>query len=354
MQKRQKNWASITINGLVKGTIAAFLLFSMYHQVFEREGLVYIAEAGRALSWRENWPWLAMSFVLLPVNWLLETEKWRRLLRPFWEIPFGQAFRAVMAGVSLSLFTPGGVGEYGGRVLAAPARYNWQAVMATAVGGLAQLLVLIGAGSMGALYLAGLYYIEHRLLFDGLWWLAVAGLGLLYFLYFNISWLGALARMLPLPRKVLRLLLMLRRYRRLRLGVALGLAAARYATYSFQYYCLLAFFGVALPPVAALAGIAAIFLIQASLPLPPVLGLLARGEAALLSFGAYSANSVGILAATFGLFIINLCLPALLGMAVIVRINILKSLGYDIEVAQNEPDRHYADTSYGFRCPRKD
>ncbi|MCB9286652.1 MAG: flippase-like domain-containing protein [Lewinellaceae bacterium] len=323
-------------------------MFTLYRQVFEDGGFFLALKALRGPLWKVNWPWLLAVFLLLPVNWALETEKWRRLLLPFWKMPFLRAFTGVMAGVALSLFTPNRIGDYGGRVLAVPAQYNWHAIMAAVVGSVAQLLVLIGFGVVGALYVAGLYYGKAMLLFDGFWWLAVAFMGILYLLFFNIGWLSTMSRNLPLPRKALRVILLLKRYQPSSLAAALGLAAARYATYCLQYFCLLAFFGVTIPVGAALAGIATIFLIQTSIPLPPALGLLARGEAALLSLGVNNSQDVAILAATFTLFIINLCLPSLLGMAVIFRINVLKSLGYEIEVVQNEPDRHYTDTSDGF------
>lgn len=343
------------INWLLKGTIAALLLFTIYKQAFgEKEGVEIARQAVKALPGLKNWPWLAVAFLLLPVNWSLETQKWRYLLSPFLKLSFRRAFSGIMAGVSLALFTPNRVGEYGGRLLAVPARYNWHAVMAALVGNLAQLLVLIGAGLIGALYVAGLYFREMKLLFDSFWWLAVALLILIYLLFFNIRWFGTAARALPLPGKALRLVRILNRYRPYHLGIALGLAAMRYGVYCFQYFCLLAFFGAGAPVGAALAGIATIFLIQTSIPLPPALGLLARGEAALLALGPHSGQDVAILAATFALFIINLCLPALVGMAAIFKINVLKSLGYEIEVAQDERDRHYADAPYGVRRPGTD
>ena len=71
------------------------------------------------------------------------------------------------------------------------------------------------------------------------------------------------------------------------------------------------------------------FFVQASIPLPPVMGLLARGEIALFIWGFFSEDQVAILAATFTLFVINIAIPALFGMAFIVQANILKSLGYE-------------------------
>lgn len=341
------------INWLIKGTITAFLLFTIYRQSFGREDAT-----GLWLAWRQQlaagqWQWLATVLLLLPVNWGLESLKWRYLLRPFWHIPWKQALKGVVAGVSLSLFTPNRVGEYVGRVLAVPARHNAHAVLAMLAGSYAQLLVILSLGAAGFIFFLDTVMEGFQLPSQKWWWLAVPALLLLFLAFFNLGRLALLARLLPLPRRLVRLMLMLRQYRRQQLMAALGLALLRYGVYSVQYFGLLAFFGIEIPPAAAFAGIATIFLIQTSIPLPPAVALLVRGEAALAVWGAFSPNALGILAATFGLFIINLCVPALLGLVFIVRTNVLKSLGYENAVIQNEPLKRLADLSHGFRPPRK-
>lgn len=87
-------------------------------------------------------------------------------------------------------------------------------------------------------------------------------------------------------------------------------------------------FGINITLITALSGISTIFLVQTSVPLPMVVGLLVRGEIALTVWGNTGANELAILAATFLLFIINLSVPALLGLVIIVKTNVLKSLGY--------------------------
>jgi hypothetical protein len=72
-----------------------------------------------------------------------------------------------------------------------------------------------------------------------------------------------------------------------------------------------------------MAGIATIFLVQASVPLPPAMGLLARSEIALFVWGFFTQDHVDILAATFSLFVINIAVPALLGLVFIVQVNII-------------------------------
>ena len=120
----------------------------------------------------------------------------------------------------------------------------------------------------------------------------------------------------------------LRNYKRKELSWVLLFAFLRYATYTMQYYLMLMYFGVEVPLITGIACIATIFLLQTSIPLPPIMGLLVRGEVALLVWGNFSENELSILSATFSLWVINMILPALIGIFFIVNINILKSLGY--------------------------
>ncbi|TXB63089.1 hypothetical protein FRY97_10535 [Phaeodactylibacter luteus] len=360
----QAIWASapayckIRIISTVKPFFAPFwlpLLFSMnrsaLHLWLERLlkalfavglGLILwyqLKQKGDALPWFETllsscsagrWPWLMLAVVLMPVNWGLEVAKWRWFLRPFYAVGLWQAWKGVLAGISLSLFTPNRVGDYGGRLLAVPAPYNWAALFATAMGNLAQLMALFGGGLVGGLFFLGgtgklgAAFLESLWLGGGLLLLALS------IVYFSLPrWLPLIAALKW--RAVQRLWHHLKAAEQLsagQMGIGLALSVARYLAYVVQYYALLQFIGVALPAGAGLGGIAALYLLQTFVPLPPVGALLARGEAALLIWEGYTDNELGVLLATFGLFILNLCLPALLGMVITVKTNVLKSLGY--------------------------
>ena len=154
----------------------------------------------------------------------------------------------------------------------------------------------------------------------------------LFFCFFNIDLIIPVAKRIPFVnrfKKYLQHLSVLKNYRSGELSVALAYSLLRYLTYSGQYLFLLHFYGINPPWLDGLAGIATIFLVQASIPLPPLMGLLARGELALLIWGHFSDDQTGILASTFTLFVINIAIPALLGFVFIVKSNILKSLGLE-------------------------
>lgn len=300
--------------------LLALLAWAVYHQTIGREdaralGLAFLNRFNLA-----NLPFLLGCILLTPLNWGWETWKWQELVRPIVQIPFRKAFRAILAGITVSLFTPNRTGEYGGRILLVEAPYQLRVVVATLVGSIGQWAVLAGMGAIGACY----FFLKNGYI-QGPYAILTAVAGLVVCLlslriFFRVGWFAKLA-----PRRWQGILRILKRYQPAALRRILAICWLRYLTYALQYYLLLHFFGIEAPLWTALAGIATLFLFQTSLPLPPVLGVFARGEAALFIWGHFSDQTWNILGASFSLFILNLVGPALLGAIVIVQTNVTNS-----------------------------
>ena len=309
---------------VLKILVLLLLAWAIYHQVWQREDLGSIVTGFQEHFRWENAGWIILVIGLMPLNWGLETEKWRSLLRPELELPFGRALASILAGISVSLFTPNRIGEYGGRLLLIPASKSWLGLAATFIGSMAQWIVLLIGGFWG-LTMVGLdlwpalsqYYEQYYWI---LWGLGLA----LPILFIRIGTLLAWLKQWEWLKKRkwsqwTKLQNALQSYKKTRLLVVFGIACCRYLIYSSQYLFLLYGFGVEMDPILGLAGIAMIFLVQSSVPLPPFMALVARGELAILLWSEYGANELAVLASTFALFIINLLVPALLGGAAIVK-----------------------------------
>ena len=321
-----------TLDLLVKGLILILLSYAIYRQVFSRDNVWDLWQAFLDSFGSSNLLYLLLVLGLMPVNWGLEALKWQQLTRKVVPVSYWQLYKAVLAGVTVSLFTPNRVGEFGGRILLVDSKYNWPAVVAAGVGSISQMLVLICGGILGLVYFATNYLGWEWYLLESFLALGLGMIALMTFCYFNIDLVIVIARRIPGIERLkpyLKHLQVLREYGTAELGSALLFAFLRYATYTIQYYLILRFFGLNFPFLPAVSGIVSIFLFQTSVPLPPVMGLVARGELALLVWNNFGANEISILAATFTLFIINLSVPALFGMVFIIKTNILKSLGYE-------------------------
>jgi hypothetical protein len=152
--------------------------------------------------------------------------------------------------------------------------------------------------------------------------LAVSVLTVMYALYFNLP------RLAPLGRRFGRDFSLLTAFNRAELGGLLAWALLRYTVYSVQYWLLLRFFAIPVDTWTAFAGIATHFLVQTSVPLPPVAGLVARGNVAVYLWAGFGATAVSALAASLTLWMINLIIPALIGTFSLFHVNIAKQFGY--------------------------
>ncbi len=317
-------------NLVLKGCIILLLSLSIYWKIGSTDHPADLWQAFLQALQTSQWMYFCLVFLLMPINWMLEAFKWWQFIpgrMGFWPV-----FKATLSGVTVALFTPNRIGDYGGRVLLVQAKDNWATFIATMAGNYCQLVILISGGVIGLSYFGQQYLTEDWQTLRNLIPLAIVFLiGLwslpLTFKYLN-HYLKKLERFAWL-RPFVRNLRGLEEVSKRALLKSFAFAAARYSVYSLQYFFILQFYGVEVALWDALAGISTIFFIQASVPLPPVSALLARGQIAMLIWTPFGANSIAILAATFTLFIINLVIPAFFGMIYIIKTNTIKSLGYE-------------------------
>jgi len=303
-------------NIFIKVAVVFLLSYVIYQQVFAKENADKIWENFLKNLTFENIHWLALTIILIPINWAFETLKWQVLIKNFENLSFWKSYKAILLGITFSLFTPNRIGEYGGRI----------------VGSFSQLLVLLSCGILGLLLFIYLF-----LEIDQWIWLSIFFVGILFtflmlFCFYNIDLVIPIVKRIPYAHKLKRFVKhvnVLRNYSSPILSSALMYSFLRYATYTLQYFFMLQFFGINVSIIKGLAGIATIFLLQTSIPLPPIWDLFARGQIALEIWGFSSENEIGILASTFTLWVLNLIIPALIGTIFIVRINVLQSLGYE-------------------------
>jgi MFS family permease len=307
---------------LFKLILSGLVLAVLYQQIFGREDFSKLwAEFRSRLLWG-NSGWLIVALLLVPVNWSLETQKWRELMHRLEPIPFWRAFQAVLAGTAFSIITPNRIGEYGGRVLMVRIADKWQTVVATLVGSFSQIVVLLSAGFGGVAFFLSEYFHLKLSYGIGLGCLAVLGSVLLLFFYYNIDLAIPIVRRIPYLKRGANHLEVLREYTRRQLNNVLLYSALRYGVYSLQYYLLLLFFGIKIHIVNAFITIAFIFFVQTALPALPGASLPLRAKVALLVWGSYAQNPLTIFAVSFGLWGMNVAIPALVGMIFILNVNV--------------------------------
>jgi len=305
-----------------KVVLIGLISWVLYNQIWNRDNLSNIlTEISLGVEDRGYYLLIA-TIMLMPVNWVLESYKWKSIVSQFQKFSLGQAIRSVLSGVTMAIWTPARIGEYGGRLIGIGVDNRGQALIGNFISSLSQNIVNLSIGLFATILFLNTTDVIGE---DSKLLIFISGgvvLSLLTFAYYNLAKLGKVLELLPnwrwitIAKDKIKLVDNLEISFLLRL---LTLSTFRYAIYLTQYVLLILFFSVTQDIYVATIGVATVFFIQSNLPLPPVLSVLARGELAILLWSVFTDNTVGILASTFTLWIINLGIPAIIGLIHISR-----------------------------------
>jgi hypothetical protein len=269
---------------------------------------------------------LSTTVLLIGFNWGFEAMKWKVLVGKFHRVSFATSCKAVLAGMSVSLWIPNRTGEYLGRVLYVPANLRLKGILATLVGSLAQLIVTLIMGSLGLMYYA-LFNLQNYYLFTGICLLSVVLGTVLIFLYFHIQKVRGFIpnyHWLAPARKYARLYKL---YSSAELGAVLNYSLLRYFVFCSQFLLLAWLFGAPLSLIPGFCSLFLIYLIQTAVPTTALSELGVRGVTTAFFFKLYTANIAGVLAASYTLWFINLALPGLFGLVFLFLARLKKNQG---------------------------
>lgn len=309
--------------------LAIWLFYSLYQQVKAQPDIDSSIALIKAMPFGDNaWKfWLVILFVF--VNWGLEARKWQLLMKALQPISFITAFKAVLCGVTFSLNTPNRMGEYGGRILFVKEGNRIKAITLSIAGGMAQLIVTMLMGCLGLTYLLFTMDAADSLMGISVFWVRIFLYGSIFgtivfgFFFFRLGWLIRLLEKLPYADRFSKYINVLETFDAKILLRLLSISFFRYIVFVLQYIFMLQLLQVEQNVWTGLWIITVMFWILAIIPSFAIADLGIRGSVAKTLF-SYSINTIGILTATFGIWFVNLFIPALIGSLLILSIKIKK------------------------------
>lgn len=327
---RNKN-IKIIFNYVLGPVVFVVLAFSIYSQV-QRQPDWEVSVGQLRNVFASGLKWIIIpAMALMLVNWGLEARKWQLALRNLQPLSFGKAFKATFTGSTMASFTPNRTGEYVGRILYIEEGKRLQAVSLTLLCSMAQLQVTLYAG------LAGLWFFKSSaavtsgasytsvLWMDVLFSVVLAGAVVLTLCYFRMGWLIKVLHRWTGHAKFMRYIAVLEDCNATILFRILSLSVVRYIVFLLQYYLLFRVFNVQVSWWETVQTISVLFLVLAILPSFTFLTDLGiRWKAGIEIVQLYSSNTIGIFAAAFTIWLVNLIIPALIGSLLILGIRVFK------------------------------
>ncbi len=281
----------------------------------------------------------SLAVLMVFINWGLEALKWKFLMSRIEKVSFIKSYKAVLSGVTVSIFMPLKMGEYVGRVLHLDSGNRIKGTVLTVYGSMAQLFVTILLGSLALVYfLPKMYDISTNmhLLWYYLYIVLIIILNLfLLMALLNPSFLVSVINKTPLPKAWKKYFRVLSLYKPSDLfKEVLIISLLRYVVFSLQFYFCLMVFNVHLPLFDGLVIIAITFLFLSFLSVSALLELGFTRSAICLELvhvfysSSYSKSTIvdaDVWQASTVLWLINLAVPAMLGAIFLYGVKIFKS-----------------------------
>lgn len=281
-----------------------YLIYILYNS--DREIRRFFSET---LPKSDFW-FLVYLVLLMPVNWLIESLKWKTGIRFIENISFISAIKSVLAGVAVAFVSPNRTGEFIGRITALCIPNRKKGVFVSVHISLAQTLITIIAGIAGltTLFLLLAPDIRYSYLIIGA--LLIAGCLWIYFRFYRIS--EYLTRKVFF-RKFFSRNEVVVKIPTQTLVLNLILSAIRYLVFCVQFIFALKFAGVDLSLTEMSIAISLVYFIMTIVPSFAVAEIGIKGSVAVYVFGFFTFNPPAVVLATSLLWVINLFLPALAG-----------------------------------------
>lgn len=269
----------------------------------------------------QNFSLIFITSLLMFVNWGIEALKWRFSIRKTEQITILKALNLTFTGITMGLLTPNRIGEIPARALLLDKNLFKEISLKTIVSSFSQVVITFLLGGVG-LFLTQEYFhlgIDYLLL-NALILLAVV---MIILLYFNVKRLTSIFKKAKFLRDQ-NLIKALIDFKFIELLILLGFSFLRYIVFFLQYWLVLKAFGIELTLIVEIFLIPVCFLLASSIPTILISEIGVRGSVALFVFGVVSDLDIQIIMASVLLWLINVALPALLGLFNLKELKLLK------------------------------
>ena len=307
--KKKFTWIKIFIMVAAYGyLIYTFINFEHYDDFssyFKQHGL-------------ENLKYLLGCLILIPLNWLLESAKWKEVLSKIQVLSLWQAIKSVLIGLTSGFFTPNRVGEPVGRSMFLADGNKTKGVICSLICTLSQsfatLLFVCIAIVLACNIAVELEQIPQILLIRNIGIIAAVTV---FLLYLTIPfWVGKLKLKSEKLQDIARAISLISYASLLKVSLY---SIVRFAVYSFQYFLMLKFFAVDIHFYTAMVLIPINYFLVSIIPSVAFAELGIRGSSALLVMEPLLGNTLGVALAAMSLWFINYVIPMLVGSLFLIK-----------------------------------
>ncbi len=312
--------SGILQSNLIKFLLFAFILFGIYWVVNQQnESLMDVFLVIKQTILSKNWWKIVLIIFLTPLNWAFEAKKWQFVASKIEKLSFWNAYKGILAGLSLGFTTPVTIGDFAGRILMMKTEKRTEAIGAIMLGNGMQLFASLSYGVLAYWFfifrfnLGILHYVFAVLVSIFIIWgliMMVRGINF-----------GRILKIIP--AKIQPYLAVIQTYSTQDLFKTYFIASIRYFIIVIQFTIAFEAFQINLSIFDIINGVILILFAKTVVPMINFASDLGVREAAsLYYFSFFSIKASIVTGATMLIWIFNLLLPIIVGSLMIWQLKL--------------------------------
>ncbi len=305
-----KNSFSIFIK-IIIGVISFWVIYSKFSSIPElkEQSITNLSHSATVVL-------LIFSLVLMPINWGIESYKWKSITSLVEPVSYSTAFQSVFSGICVGNIAPGRAMEFLAKVFFFKSQNRPSITILHFINGMFQMLITVSVGMIcvaaklinqqGSNIIVYGTIVVGSLLILGFCW-AITHVS---FIQSKLSFLRWFKKMeakdfVKLPEILIVKLVLL--------------SMARYMVFTIQFYLIYQAFSSNTDFVSLFMSIAAYFVLTSLIPMISIIEPAIRAAIALFVFNTSPDHTLVVILASTFLWIINVVIPSIIGYIVILR-----------------------------------
>lgn len=264
---------------------------------------------------KNDYALLCLIFLLMIVNWSLETIKWKYVISKLEKLNFGKAIITVWSGVTVGTVSPNRIGEFVGRIMFLKPENRKKAASLTLFADLSQFITTIIFGLIGIILLSENKTLASNLNYPTIYVIAVSFsiLILSLLIYYKINGIAIQLKKIIKLTNVISKFIPKEPISTKNKTIVLALSVLRYFVFSFQFYLALRIFGIEISLINCFASTSAMYLAVNILPNIAIAEPGLRLSFSVIFIGMFTTKISAIGIASLLIYCINVFIPILLG-----------------------------------------
>lgn len=318
---------NIVVQYLIAPILFVWLCYSIYDQIKAQDQLPTFINSLQEIPFATAFYYLLFITILAVFNWGLEAYKWKQLTHRLQPLSFKAAYAAILTGQAVSFSSINRIGESIGKSMLLSDGNRLKGMVLSFVSSASQLLVTLLAGLIAVIWMYDRFYLQLQSQLHVSEVVLSVLYGALFFLvslficcYAAIPFFANKLAKVQFFSKYVFLLESIQTIPKQLLFQLTLISGVRYLVFLLQYLLIFTLCDVNIDAPTLMALTSILFLILAIIPTLTLAELGIRGKVSLFLFAMYSANTLGVLAAAGGIWLLNLIIPACLGGLILLRL----------------------------------